>query len=150
MAAFLPPGSFEGLEAGFGLPIGTVFPAGVGNTETATQDNSSTSVFMQADLDLSDKLNVLVGVSYMEDEKTVSYNQINTDFFSQLDFVAITAAGLMQLGIPASQAFLLASDPVQNPLLAFQALQLLPQFVNFPNFPNFPVFPNFPNFPNCS
>ena len=133
MAAFLPPGSFEGLEAGFGLPIGTVFPAGVGNTETATQDNSSTSVFMQADLDLSDKLNVLVGVSYMEDEKTVSYNQINTDFFSQLDFVAITAAGLMQLGIPASQAFLLASDPVQNPLLAFQALQLLPQFVNFPN-----------------
>jgi hypothetical protein len=133
MAAFLPAGAFEGLEAAFGLPIGTIFPAGVGNTETATQDNSSTSIFMQADLDLSEKLNILAGVSYMEDEKTVSYNQINTDFFSQLDFVGITAAGLMQLGIPASQALLLASDPVQNPLFSLSALQLLPQFVIFPN-----------------
>ena len=33
----------------------TAIGAGVGNTETATQDNSSTSIFMQADLDVTDK-----------------------------------------------------------------------------------------------
>jgi outer membrane receptor protein involved in Fe transport len=133
MASFLPAGAFEGLEVAFGLPNGTIFPAGAGNTETATQDNTSTSFFMQADYDVSDKLNLLVGISYMEDEKTVSYNQINTDFFSQLDFVGITAAQLIGAGLPAAQALALASNPDTNPLLAFQALQLLPQFVNFPN-----------------
>ena len=29
---------------------------------------------MQADYDITDKLNILIGVSYLEDEKTVSYN----------------------------------------------------------------------------
>ena len=134
IGSFLPPGSFAGLEFAFGLPSGTIFPAGAGNTETATQDNTSTSIFMQIDYDISDKMNMLVGLSYLEDEKTVSYNQINTDFFSQLDFVGIVTAQLMGLGLPASVA--LATDPSQNTLLAFQALQLLPQFVNFPNSAN--------------
>ena len=136
IGSFLPPGSFAGLEFAFGLPTGTVFPAGAGNTETASQDNTSTSIFMQIDYDISDKLNMLVGLSYLEDKKTVSYNQINTDFFSQLDFVGIVTAQLMGLGLPASVALATASDPSQNTLLAFQALQLLPQFVNFPNSAN--------------
>ena len=136
IGSFLPPGSFAGLEFAFGLPSGTIFPAGAGNTETATQDNTSTSIFMQIDYDISDKMNMLVGLSYLEDEKTVSYNQINTDFFSQLDFVGIVTAQLMGLGLPASVALATASDPSQNTLLAFQALQLLPQFVNFPNSAN--------------
>ena len=48
----------------------------------------------------------------MEDEKTVSYNQINTDFFSQLDFVGITGTlGLIAIGFPASaQAFSIRSS----------------------------------------
>ena len=85
---------------------------------------------------ISDKLNILVGVSYLEDEKTVSYNQVNTDFFSQLDFVGIVTAQLVGLGVPVATAQALASDPASNELLAFQALQLLPQFVNFPNAAN--------------
>ena len=133
LGGFLPAGAFDGLEQGFNLPNGTIFPAGVGNTETATQDNSSTSIFMQADLDVTDKLNILAGVSYMEDEKTVSYNQINTDFFSQLDFVAISTGLLMMQGLPAAQAAALAANPETNALLVFQGFQLLPQFVNFPN-----------------
>ena len=136
IGSFLPPGAFAGLEFAFGLPTGTIFPAGAGNTETATQDNTSTSIFMQIDYDISDKMNMLVGLSYLEDEKTVSYNQINTDFFSQLDFLGIVTAQLMGLGLPASVALATASDPSQNTLLAFQALQLLPQFVNFPNSAN--------------
>ena len=133
LGGFLPAGAFDGLEQGFNLPNGTIFPAGVGNTETATQDNSSTSIFMQADLDVTDKLNILAGISYMEDEKTVSYNQINTDFFSQLDFVAISTGLLMMQGLPAAQAAALAANPETNALLGFQPFQLLPQFVNFPN-----------------
>ena len=131
-----PEAAFVATESAFGLPIGTIFSAGAGGTETATQENISTSIFMQADYDITDKLNILIGVSYLEDEKTVSYNQINTDFFSQLDFVGIVTAQLMGLGLPAAIAQAAASDPVQNPLLAFQALQLLPQFVNFPNVAN--------------
>jgi outer membrane receptor protein involved in Fe transport len=136
IGSFLPAGAFEGLEAAFSLPNGTIFPAGAGNTETATQDNTSTSIFMQADYNITDKLNILVGVSYLEDEKTVSYNQVNTDFFSQLDFVGIVTAQLVGLGVPLATAQALASDPASNSLLAFQALQLLPQFVNFPNVAN--------------
>ena len=53
---------------------------------------------MQADYNITDKLNILIGVSYLEDEKTVSYNQVNTDFFSQLDFVGIVTAQLIGAG----------------------------------------------------
>ena len=124
LGGFLPAGAFDGLEQGFNLPNGTIFPAGVGNTETATQDNSSTSIFMQADLDVTDKLNILAGVSYMEDEKTVSYNQINTDFFSQLDFVAISTGLLMMQGLPAAQAAALAANPETNALLGLSLIHI--------------------------
>ena len=75
----------------------------------------------------------MVGVSYIEDEKTVAYSQVNTAVLSSLDFVAIGAGGLIAAGIPPAQAAVLANDPNFNPLLAFQALQVIPQFINFPN-----------------
>ena len=134
--ATAPEDAFIRTEAAFGLPTGTIFATGAGTTEKATQENTSTSIFMQADYNVTDKLNILIGVSYLEDEKTVSYNQLNTDFFSQLDFVGIVAAQLIGVGFPAAIAQAIASDPAQNELLAFQALQLLPQFVNFPNVAN--------------
>ena len=63
------------------------------------------------------------GVSYIEDKKTVSYNQVNTAVLSALDFVAIGTGGLIAQGIPASQAAVLALNPTFNPLLGFGALQ---------------------------
>ncbi len=134
--ATAPEAAFIATEAAFGLPTGTIFATGAGTTEEATQENTSTSIFMQADYNITDKLNILIGVSYLEDEKTVSYNQVNTDFFSQLDFVGIVTAQLIGQGLPAATAQAIASDPAQNELLAFQALQLLPQFINFPNVAN--------------
>ncbi len=136
LSATAPEAAFIATEAAFGLPTGTIFATGAGTTEEATQENTSTSIFMQADYNITDKLNILVGVSYLEDKKTVSYNQVNTDFFSQLDFVGIVTAQLIGAGFPAALAQAIASDPAQNELLAFQALQLLPQFVNFPNVAN--------------
>jgi hypothetical protein len=110
-----------------------MFAAGQGNTESATQDNSTKSIFAQFDIQLSEKLNAIIGASYMEDEKSVSYNQINTAVFSNLDFVGAGAMGLIAAGIPAAQAIVLATDPAYNPLLPLQGLQFIPQFVNFPN-----------------
>ena len=69
----------------------------------------------------------------MEDEKTVSYNQVNTDVLSQLDFVGAGTLGLIAAGFTPQQAAVLATDPNYNPLIALQGLQLLPQFTNFPN-----------------
>ena len=111
--AFLPTGTISGIAAAFGIPDSLLFASGQGGTESATQDNTTTSIFGQLDIKLSEKLSAIIGVSYMEDEKTVSYSQINTDVLSNLDFIAA--------GFPPSQASF------------FRGLQLVPQFTNFPN-----------------
>ena len=130
--AFLP-GAIAGVAQAFGLPNSLLFGAGQGNTETATQDNSTVSLFAQVDIQLSDKLNAILGVSYMEDEKEVSYNQINTAVFSNLDFVGAGTLGLINAGFPPAQAAVLALDPAYNPLIPLRALQFIPKFVDFPN-----------------
>ena len=127
------PGAISGVSAALGIPDALLFGAGQGNAETATQDNSTISLFAQADIQITDRLNALLGLSYIEDKKTVSYNQINTGIFSNLDFVGIGTLGLIAAGFPAAQAAVLATDPVYNQLLPLQALQFIPQFVNFPN-----------------
>ena len=127
------PGAISGVSAALGIPDALLFGVGQGNTETATQDNSTISLFAQADIQITDRLNALLGLSYIEDKKTVSYNQINTGIFSNLDFVGIGTLGLIAAGFPAAQAAVLATDPVYNQLLPLQALQFIPQFVNFPN-----------------
>ena len=131
--AFLPAGTISGVAAAFGLPDSSLYATGQGGTESATQDNSTLSLFGQLDINITEKMNAIIGVSYMEDEKSVSYNQINTAVLSQLDFVGAGALGLINAGFPPAQALVLARDPAFNPLLGLQALQLLPQFVNFPN-----------------
>jgi outer membrane receptor protein involved in Fe transport len=131
--AFLPPGTISGIAAAFGIPDALLFASGQGGTETATQDNTTTSIFAQVDIQLTEKLSAIVGASYMEDEKTVSYSQINTDVLSNLDFVGAGTLGLIAAGFPPAQAAVLATDPAFNPLIALQSLQLIPQFTNFPN-----------------
>ncbi len=131
--AFIPPGTISGIAAAFGIPDVLLFASGQGGTETATQDNTTTSIFAQVDIQLTDKLSAIIGASYMEDEKTVAYSQINTDVLSNLDFVGAGTLGLIAAGFPPAQAAVLATDPNFNPLIALQGLQLLPQFTNFPN-----------------
>jgi outer membrane receptor protein involved in Fe transport len=131
--AFLPPGTISGIAGAFGIPDALLFASGQGGTETATQDNTTTSIFAQVDIQLTEKLSAIVGASYMEDEKTVSYSQINTDVLSNLDFVGAGTLGLIAAGFPPAQAAVLATDPAFNPLIALQGLQLIPQFTNFPN-----------------
>tara|TARA_B100001063_G_scaffold7761_1_gene5971 strand:+ start:30 stop:2453 length:2424 start_codon:yes stop_codon:yes gene_type:complete len=130
--AFLP-GAISGVSAALGIPDSLLFAGGQGGTESATQDNITTSIFGQLDIKLTEKLSAIIGASYMVDDKTVSYSQINTDIFSNIDFVGAGTLGLIAAGFPAAQAAALATDPNFNPLLALSALQLVPQFTNFPN-----------------
>ena len=129
----LAPGALAGVAAAFGIPNSLLFAEGQGVNEISTQDNSTKSIFAQLDIKLSDKLSAIVGASYIEDEKSVSVNQTNTDIFSNLDFVGAGTLGLIGAGFPPAQAAVLATDPAFNPLLGLQGIQFLPQFVNFPN-----------------
>ena len=129
----LAPGALAGVAAAFGIPNSMLFAEGQGVNEISKQDNKTTSIFAQLDIKVSDNLNALIGASYIEDEKTVSVNQVNTDVFSNLDFVGAGTLGLIAAGIPPAQAAVLALDPAFNPLLGLQGIQFLPQFVNFPN-----------------
>ena len=129
----LAPGALAGVAAAFGIPNSMLFAEGQGVNEISRQDNKTISIFTQLDINLTDNLNAIIGASYIEDEKTVSVNQVNTDIFSNLDFVGAGTLGLIAAGIPPAQAAVLALDPNFNPLLGLQGIQFLPQFVNFPN-----------------
>ena len=129
----LAPGALAGVAAAFGIPNSMLFAEGQGVNEISRQDNKTISIFTQLDINLTDNLNAIIGASYIEDKKTVSVNQVNTDIFSNLDFVGAGTLGLIAAGIPPAQAAVLALDPNFNPLLGLQGIQFLPQFVNFPN-----------------
>lgn len=129
----LVPGALAGVAAAFGVPNASLFAAGQGVKEVSAQDNVTKSIFAQFDVKVSDKLSALIGVSYIEDEKTVSINQVNTDVFSNLDFVGLGTLGLIAAGFPPAQAAQLATDPSFNTLIPLQGIQFLPQFVNYPN-----------------
>ena len=75
----LAPGALEGVASAFGIPNELLFAEGQGVNEISRQDNKTTSIFAQLDINLTDNLNALIGASYIEDEKTVSVNQVNTD-----------------------------------------------------------------------
>ena len=89
----LAPGALAGVAAAFGIPNSMLFAEGQGVNEISKQDNKTTSIFAQLDIKVSDNLNALIGASYIEDEKTVSVNQVNTDVFSNLDFVGAGTLG---------------------------------------------------------
>jgi len=149
--------TLSGLEFALGLPIGTTFhQPGQGVFEVATQDNQSFSLFGQFDFDLTERLTATFGVSYVNDRKDVTLSQINTDLFSQLDFVGIGFAGLFGAftggAAPTPANFALfpgqtaaaaaaATTPCTptsapgscNTALALQALQFLPALLGIPS-----------------
>ncbi len=141
-----------GGELALGLPVGrTVGQAGQGTFEQRGQDNTSWSIFANADLEFTDRLVGTFGVSYIDDEKQAFFRQRNTDVFSSLDLVAIGFGQLLRSigvnpGDPAAIAQLArtnpslllalsgaAQDPSINTALGLQPLQFLPPFLDFPN-----------------
>ncbi|MEO1245108.1 MAG: TonB-dependent receptor [Pseudomonadota bacterium] len=153
------PSPLGALEVGLGLPAGSFFAEGQGNTEFATLTNTATSLFGQVDFALGDRATVTLGLAYVEDEKDATLNITGTDQFSALDlqqvgfglafqqvamlpptpeniaaFAMANPAGFAALQAASATACSAAAPPPNcNQLLALQPLQFLPQIVNYPN-----------------
>ncbi|MEO1321996.1 MAG: TonB-dependent receptor [Pseudomonadota bacterium] len=82
---FLAGGALPGIEALLGFAPRTFFEAGTGSRETFNQENESYSIFAQGDWHINDRLTATFGVSYINDEKTVTAAAVNDDLFSSLD-----------------------------------------------------------------
>lgn len=152
--------NINGLEQLLLLPPGTFFEPGTGVLETAQQDNETFSVFGQMTFALSERTDLTLGLNYLQDDKQISLTQANADVFSQLDLagadgitalsnLAYSGGFFATLGIPPISAVPQAGLPAylqtvaataaaiaptaNNPFLAFQALQFLPQMLGIPN-----------------
>ncbi len=152
----LAGGALPGLEAGIGLPAGTLFAPGQGYFGEYNMDNRSFSIFGQFDFHLTERLTLSGGVAYLDDKKEYTINDTLTDVFSQLNFTQIGFAQLFgaltggQAPTPANFAlfpaqFALANAsstvpcnpptvvaPFCNPALALTALQFFEPPVNVP------------------
>jgi len=136
----------------------TLGGAGQGLTDNGRQDNTAWSIFGTVDLNITDRLTATFGISYTEDEKTVSLNAVSTEALSnqnldQLGYAASLSQLLVGRGVnptnPAQvgafiqtnpqiyaqlqqQALAVARGP-SNPFNALRALQPFPAFLGYPN-----------------
>ncbi len=142
---------YETTEVALGFPVGTFGAPGQGPVETFGQDNTSYSIFGTLDFHFTDRLTATVGLNYTSDDKDAFGSTVNTDVFSNLDFIAIgVAGGLAGAGVdptdPAAVAAFAAAnpevfaaiqagarDPATNQLLGLTPLQFLPTLQAFPN-----------------
>ncbi|GAB5456643.1 MAG: TonB-dependent receptor [Henriciella sp.] len=83
------PSPLGGLEAGLGIPSGTLAGAGQGNIESFTQDDEAISLFGTFDWYLTDRLTATIGLNYTETEKHASLNIQSLDVLSSLDLTQI-------------------------------------------------------------
>ncbi len=100
------------------VPFGASFTPGTGVFGDYQMDNQSYSFFAQADFELTDRLTITGGVSYIKDKKDVVGTSTLTDFVSLFDvdaagqsFVAATVLGGM---IPGAYGGPVLFDPA-NP-----------------------------------
>lgn len=133
------PNALAGIETVLGLPLGTFYRAGSGNTENATLDNQAISIFGQLDFNISDSLTATVGLNYTKDEKEVSINQSRSHAFGSVDLIqlgrGLVAQQLIGQGLSPSAALAVAGGiPAdQTPLAPLQRVQFLNPIVDFPN-----------------
>ena len=95
-------GIFDLLEAGFAAFLGNnpetgeaytqFYAPGQGALDSAEQSNQSLSIFAQADIQLSDQLSLLLGVSRLDDDKEVSFSQVHNVPFSAIPAVTLESA----------------------------------------------------------
>jgi len=139
------------------VPNGTFFGAGQGLLELSTMDNQAVSLFAQVDIDLGERATLTLGANYTEDEKDITFDSTDTDFFSQLDLEEV--GGLLIFGSVFQQALAggatqaeaaalagatsaalapipcspTSPPPACNSVLGLQGFQFLPPNVDYPN-----------------
>ena len=146
------PGTLAGVEAGIGLPNGSIFRPGPSTVENFALDNESYSVFGTVDFTLlDDRLTLTAGFNYTDDQKDFALSQQSLDPLANINLAdafiigaAGSPAGFAALPAPTRAAIsrfavtpcptgVTPPPPTCNPLLGLAALQFLPPFLNIPN-----------------
>jgi iron complex outermembrane receptor protein len=95
-----PAGALAGIESAFSLPTGTFFANGTGAQDSFTQDDQSTSLFGQFDLQLNEQLTLTAGFNYTEAKKEVTVSQVNTNVFASLPAGLLGDLAALQSSLP--------------------------------------------------
>lgn len=139
------PAIFNAVEAGLGLPQGSIFSAGPLTAERFTMDNRAVSVFGTIDFEPADGLVFTAGFNYTDDKKDFTINQQAFDELANINLVdafivqatggAVTNRAAFQALPAANQQALLAAatNPAVNPLIGLSPFQFQPPMVNLPN-----------------
>ena len=139
------PTLFDGLEANFGFPAGSIFGTPLLTSEQFSMDNTAWSIFGTVDFEPVDGLVFTGGFNYTDDSKDFALAQQSFDPLAQVNFVdaaiiqatagAVTTRDQFQALPQAQQDALLAgaTDPALNPLLGLAAFQFQPPFLTIPN-----------------
>lgn len=109
------------LEALSGNTPGTFFAPGTGSFTQFSQDNDTLSIFGQVDFELTDRLLLTAGVSYVRDKKDVAISQINTDIYSQLDLLTINTGAIPAAFFGAAFLDLTGLAPTPDNIAAVEA-----------------------------
>ncbi len=75
------------------LPFGSTFVEGTGVFGDYTQENRSYSLFGQVDWELTDRLTLTGGISYVNDQKEVTGNSLLNDQLSNFDLSQFVTSG---------------------------------------------------------
>ncbi len=152
------PAALPTVEAFARLPPGTLAASGQGIVDSITQKNTAWSLFGTVDFHVTDRLTATVGLSYLEDEKTVTMNATSTDSLAalnleQLGMNAALGGILQQNGVditnPASVLPFIQSNPALYAQIQQQALGIALSEANaFDGLRELQFFPPFLNFPN--
>ena len=102
--------TFAGLEQALGIPVGSFYADGSGTREDYDQSNFLFSAFANVDFDVTERLTLTGGISYINDSKDVTFQQtLNTEPFSQLNFAGADGAQILtaqgfQMALPGAFA----------------------------------------------
>ena len=139
------PLTFNGVEAGLGLPQGSIFSPGPLTAEQFAMTNEAASVFGTVDFEPLDGLVFTAGFNYTDDKKNFALAQQAFDELGSINlvdaFITGATAGAVRTraafqALPAAnqQALLAAAtNPAVNPLLGLSAFQFQPPFLTIPN-----------------
>ncbi len=150
-------GALAAGEAGLGFPAGTFLGSqGFLTAESFRMSNESYSIFGTVDFEITPDLTVTAGFNYTDDSKSFALDQVAGDPLANINLVdAFIVGGIAQALMispadvtpavigdfatnPATAPFFAgiaaaAQDSMQNPLLAFSALQFQLPFLSVPN-----------------
>ncbi|MCL9999008.1 MAG: TonB-dependent receptor [Erythrobacter sp.] len=144
------PATFNGVEAGLGLPQGSIFSAGPLTAEQYAMDNTAWSVFGTVDFEPVDGLVFTGGFNYTDDKKDFSLAGQAFDELSNINLVDafITGATVANPMLPdvftraqfqalpgavQQQLLAAATNPATNALLGLTPFQFQPPFLSIPN-----------------